>query len=126
MDNTHEQIRKHETGAVRSTDADGARFDLISPIGLRRLAARYKMGSDKYGDHNWKKGFKTSDVMNHVLTHLNKYLSGDRTDDNLAAAVWGLVTIMHFEETRSDMDDLPGGPSYSGADKDTLTTNSTT
>ncbi len=29
---------KFSTGAVRSSDANGTRYDLVSPIGLRRLA----------------------------------------------------------------------------------------
>src|SRR5690349_10053450 len=35
-----QNIRQFDTGAVRSTDSDDVRFDLVSPQALRRLAAR--------------------------------------------------------------------------------------
>ncbi len=43
------------TGAVRGSDADGERWDLITPIGLRRLAETCAEGAAKYGEHNWQK-----------------------------------------------------------------------
>lgn len=50
-----EKKKQFSTGAVRSKDADGTRYDLISPVGLRRLAETCKEGADKYGEGNWKK-----------------------------------------------------------------------
>lgn len=94
-----------ETGAVRSTDADNVRFDLITPIGLRRLAETYNEGAKKYGDNNWKKGFPASDLMNHVINHCYLFLSGDTSEDHLAHAAWGLFTTMHFQETRPELMD---------------------
>lgn len=101
-----DNIKTTATGAVRSKDADDVRFDLISPIGLRRLAETYAEGSKKYGDRNWLKGFKQTELLNHALRHVNMYNSGDRSEDHLAHAVWNLLTMMHFEETRPDMCDL--------------------
>jgi hypothetical protein len=98
---------KFPTGAVRSTDAEDTRFDLISPIGLRRLAETCAEGAAKYGDHNWEKGFPVSSVMNHALRHLNLWLAGDNTEDHLAHAAWNLFVVMHFEETRPELLDVP-------------------
>jgi hypothetical protein len=95
------------SGAVRSKDADNTRFDLITPIGLRRLAETYAEGSLKYSDWNWLKGIPASDLMNHAMRHLVLWLSGDRTEDHLAHASWNLFSIMHFEETREDLIDVP-------------------
>lgn len=86
------------TGAVRSDDCAKVRFDLISPIGLRRLAETYAEGSVKYGDYNWEKGMPINDLLNHVSTHVNQFLSGDRSEDHLAHAAWGLFSAMHSEE----------------------------
>lgn len=85
----------------------GVRYDLISPIGLRRIAETYAEGSQKYGDHNWLKGMPASDLLNHALAHLNDFKRGDTSEDHLAHAAWNLIAMMHFQETRPDMMDLP-------------------
>lgn len=92
------KMKKFESGAVRGVEETNARFDLITPVGLRRLAETYGEGSLKYSDRNWEKGIEASNLMNHAMTHLNQYMSGDRTEDHLAHAVWNLMAIMHFEE----------------------------
>ena len=95
------------SGAKRSGDADRERFDLISPIGLRRLAETYAEGAAKYGDRNWEQGFPASVIVNHALRHLNLWLAGDDREDHLAHAAWNLFAIMHFEELRPDLIDIP-------------------
>jgi hypothetical protein len=100
-------IQEFSTGAVRSTDANDFRYDLISWIGLRRVAETCKEGSLKYSDWNWLKGFPCSDVLNHVMTHIEKWRSGDNSEDHLGHAAWGLFVLMHFEETRPDLMDIP-------------------
>lgn len=92
-------LSQASTGAVRSTDAMSTRYDLISPIGLRRLAETYAEGAKKYGDCNWELGFPVGDIFNHLQRHINEFLSGDRSEDHLAHAAWGLFAAMHFEET---------------------------
>ena len=94
----NENIREHSTGAKRSRDADSYRYDLISPIGLRRLAETYAEGAKRYGPYNWERGFPISDILNHVSRHLNCFYAGDRSEDHLAHAAWGLFAAMHSEE----------------------------
>lgn len=106
LDDPHPEMTKFPTGAVRSSDADGVRYDLITPVGLRRLAETYKEGSLKYGDNNWQKGFPASDVMNHAIRHMYLWLDGDKTEDHLAHAAWNLLTIMHFEERKPECIDV--------------------
>lgn len=98
---------KYASGASRSSDAEGVRFDLVSPVGHRRLAARYAMGAVNRGDRNWEGGMPASDVINHLERHLNLWKSGDTSDDHLAAAAWGLFALMHFEELKPEVIDLP-------------------
>ena len=93
-----EDLTHFETGAVRSVDANAYRFDLISPIGLRRLAATCKEGADKYSDFNWERGMPMHDLLNHVSNHLNQFYAGDRSEDHLAHAAWGLFGAMHSQE----------------------------
>lgn len=104
---SEEDIRQFESGAVRSKDADNTRYDLISPIALRRLAETCAEGAKRYGDHNWLKGMPCSDVMNHCLRHLFLWMSGDTTEDHLAHSMWNVMALIHFEETRPDLMDIP-------------------
>ncbi len=100
--------KQFESGAVRSKEADTERYDLISPVGMKRLAMTYAEGAAKYSDRNWEKGIPASDLLNHVVRHIYLYLSGDRTEDHLAHATWGLMATMHFEELKPELlDGLP-------------------
>lgn len=101
------------TGAVRSSDAEAERYDLISPIGLRRLAETYAEGSAKYGEHNWEQGIPASSLANHALRHIMLWLAGDQAgEDHLAHAAWNLLAAMHFEERLPEMIDVPTRPEF--------------
>jgi hypothetical protein len=102
-----EAMKKFSTGAVRGTDVK-ARYDLIPQVGLRRLAETCAEGAEKYGDHNWLKGVPSSNLLNHTLAHIASYLDGDRSEDHLAHAAWGLFASMHNEERRPDVHDVQG------------------
>ena len=101
-----DKMVEHETGAKRSSDADNVRYDLITPVGLRRLAETYAEGAEKYGVDNWKKGFKISGLINHAMRHIELYKDNDKSEDHLAHAVWNLMTAMHFEERMKSMQDV--------------------
>ncbi len=92
------ETTKFETGAVRSADRAKQRYDLISPIGLRRLAETCHEGAVKYSDFNWERGMPVNDILNHAISHLYAYLSGDRSEDHLAHAGWNCFAAMHSEE----------------------------
>lgn len=98
-----ESRKQFTTGAVRSKDADDVRFDLITPIGIRRLAETYAEGAKKYGDNNWQKGIPAGECINHALKHINQWLSGDTSEDHLAHAAWNLFAVMHYEEKLPSM-----------------------
>lgn len=79
-------------------------FHLI-PWGIfaARLAARYGLGSSKYGEGNWEKGLTDRDFVldraNHMLDHAHKAVEEMRLgivtdDDNLAAVIWGAICLM--------------------------------
>lgn len=98
MNEIVDNITKFETGAVRSSDRAGQRYDLISPIGIRRIAETCDEGAKKYDDFNWEKGMPVHDLLNHVIAHCYMYLSGDRSEDHLAHAGWGCLAACHSEE----------------------------
>ncbi len=102
-----EGLARFATGAVRGTDADDERWDLITPIGLRRLAETCAEGAAKYGEHNWQKGIPASVMLNHAIRHIYLYLAGDDSEDHLAHAAWNLLGVCHFEEALPEMIDIP-------------------
>ncbi len=95
------------TGAVRSTDANDERWDLITAHGLRRLARTCAEGARKYSDHNWEQGIPASNLINHAIRHIYLYLAGDTSEDHLAHAAWNLLGVCHFEEVMPEMIDIP-------------------
>jgi len=98
-----EAVHRFESGAVRGTDANGTRFDLISPVALEALAETYAEGAAKYGDNNWLQGIPTSDLLNHALRHLNMWQRGDTSEPHLAHAAWNVLAMIHFERTRPEL-----------------------
>jgi hypothetical protein len=96
-DHMNEEKVEFSTGAKCSVLK--GRFDLICPTALKRLAARYALGSEKYDDFNWCKGIPIHVRLNHLETHLQEYkLHGNVGDDNMAAIAWNAFAIMHYEE----------------------------
>lgn len=87
------------TGGVREPAVGKGRFDLISPIMLLRLAKHYENGAQKYAARNWEKGLPDSRCFDSAVRHLYRWLAGDRQEDHLAAAVWNVAALMHYEET---------------------------
>ena len=105
-------IHRFETGAVRGTDCNDVRYDLISPIGLRRIAETYAEGSQKYGDSNWQKGIPTRDLLNHALKHLQLWQIGNTDEDHLAHAAWNIIAMMHTEERMPELVSRPYEPGF--------------
>lgn len=105
-------MHRFETGAVRGTDCNDVRYDLISPIGLRRIAETYAEGSQKYGDSNWQKGIPTRDLLNHALKHLQLWQIGNTDEDHLAHAAWNIIAMMHTEERMPELVSRPYEPGF--------------
>lgn len=89
---------QYATGAVRSDDREEVRYDLISPIGLRRVAEACHEGAQKYGDFNWEKGMPVADLLNHAIAHVYAFLAGDQAEDHLGHAAWNLLAACHSQE----------------------------
>ena len=91
--------RRHfGTGAVRDMAEGKGRYDLLSPLALRRLAKHFENGAKKYGDHNWQKGIPCHVFIDSALRHLFKYVEGLQDEDHLAAAEWNIHCLIHTEE----------------------------
>lgn len=101
------QREQFETGAVRDTREGKGRYDLITPIGLRRLAIVYELGAKKYKDRNWEQGIPMGRIFDSAVRHLFQYLAGMRDEDHLGHAAWNIFALMHMEEMRPDLNDMP-------------------
>lgn len=94
--------REFSSGAVRDAARGKPRYSLIPPGPLRRLAQQYTKGADKYDDHNWAKGMPVSVLLDSAFRHLEDWRSGDRAEDHLAAVIFNVMGIMHFEGSEWD------------------------
>jgi len=109
-----EKRQTFSTGSERQA-LDDVRYDLISPIGLKRLAQTYAEGARRYTDRNWEKGQPFGVLLNHARDHINDFIAqqlglggdlGISDEDHLAHAVWNLFAVMHFQSTKPHMNDL--------------------
>jgi hypothetical protein len=87
-------IVKNEKGGGQSHIP--VRFDLIDAKALFEVAAVLHEGAEKYGADNWRL-IDTDDHLNHLLTHVYAYLSGDRSDDHLSHAVCRAIFALAVE-----------------------------
>ena len=86
-----------DTGYRRDSQAGKPRYDLISQIGLLRLAQLYQRGAEKYGDDNWQKGSPFRRTFAAMFRHMLQWAAGDRSEDHLAAVAWNAFTLMDYE-----------------------------
>lgn len=104
-------------GEVRTTSATGgqkgvkeARYDLIPPGALELLAIHYGKGSQKYSDHNWRKGFNWSNSYAALNRHLQAFWGGEDLDPetgspHMAAVAWHAFTLLTFMQEQPQYDD---------------------
>lgn len=93
-------------GAVRDTDDEKPRYDLIPPTALKRLAMHYANGAKKYTEHNWTKGIPVSRCMASLMRHVFQFAMGDEDEDHAASIIFNVMCIMHYQEVgRDDLDD---------------------
>lgn len=96
-------------GGCQREGRDGkGRYDLITPIGLERLALWYELGAKKYGDRNWEGGgMPFGHCLDSLFRHAVKYMAGYTDEDHLAAIAWNAFALMHYEVHNPEMQDLP-------------------
>lgn len=105
MKTTEDRSVKYASGAVRSSDAEATRYDLITPIGLAAVAAACAEGAQRYGDYNWERGMPANDMLNHALRHIYLFLSGCRSEDHLGHAAWNVMAAIHSLEVWPELNE---------------------
>ena len=99
-----------------------ARFDLIPPYPLWKLAELYGAGAKKYADHNWLRGYDWSLSFAAAMRHLWQFWGGEEIDPetgmpHATCAAFHCFTLVQFMETFRDGDDRPKPPSKVEVDK---------
>lgn len=87
-----------DTGSRRDNRIGKGRFDLLSPIVMKRDAVHMENGARKYDARNWEKGQPLSVYFDSAIRHMYAYLEGHRDEDHLAAARWNIGALIHTEE----------------------------
>lgn len=88
------ELHEYSTGAVRSTDADHVRYDLITPIGLREVALVYQNGLPDC----LNRCESQNELLDQAITQCYEFLSGDNEDALSLAAICVLEAIQCGEE----------------------------
>ncbi len=97
-----------DTGAVRDTQEDKPRYDLIPSTALYRVAMHYAKGAIKYSERNWEKGMPFSRFYASLFRHMMAFAMGEEKEDSLAGVVFNALAIMHFQDMgRDDLNDMP-------------------
>ncbi len=84
-------------GGSREPATGKGRYDLIPAYPYRRLAIHFQNGYKKYGKNSWHKGLPMYRYFDSLERHLVTFKMGDRTEDHLAAIIWGLYVYMESE-----------------------------
>jgi hypothetical protein len=92
------EVKKFETGAVRSSSEGRGRFDLIPFEMLERWAVLMEKGSVARGERNWEKGMALVGYISSAFRHLIALARGKRDEDHAAALFFN---IAGFEWTRA-------------------------
>jgi hypothetical protein len=100
-----ENIQEFPSGARSS--GNKSRYDLLPVWALQRIAARFAIGADRYGEDNWKRGMQdpewTIDRLNHAIEHLYDAIQAIKLggiphrDDDLSAVIVNAIFAMGYE-----------------------------
>lgn len=105
----HKEIKMDKLSGKRQDDGK-PRMALLSPIAMEEIAKVLTFGAEKYGDNNWRGGFKWTRVANCLLRHIFAWLRGEDKDkesglSHLAHAGCNIMFLLEFEHYRLGEDD---------------------
>lgn len=89
-------MKRFATGAIREEKGGKGRYDLISPVFERVLAAVLEDGAAIHGDRNWEKGLPLSSLLDSLRRHLNQILLGEDDEDHLGHFAWNAMAFVHM------------------------------
>jgi hypothetical protein len=98
--------KTYKSGATRSADVEGVRYDLVPAEGVEAVARAMYEGAINHGDHNWKKGLKHSVYVNHALRHINLFMQGKSDEDHIGHALANLMMLVWNDKHLPEFNDL--------------------
>lgn len=114
---TETRVTNPATGGAKGQKL--ARYDLVPPGSLRKLAEHFGRGAEKYEDRNWEKGVDWSLNYAALLRHVTAWWGGEDLDEegnsHLAAVMWHACVLLEYADTHPELDDRPD-PSAPNAD----------
>jgi hypothetical protein len=90
--------RVFDSGSQRDDDTNKPLVNHLSAYLRLRFGYLLRIGANKYGKNNWRKGQPTEAALESLHRHLAKYEVGDRTEDHLAALIFNVQLIMENEQ----------------------------
>lgn len=76
------------------------RVDLLPPEVILQVSQVLSEGAEKYGEWNWE-SIGIRDHLNHALTHIFRFLTGDKSEPHLTHAICRLLFAAHLNNTES-------------------------
>ncbi len=106
----NEEVNTSSTGAKKA--GNDQRGSLVPPRQLLELAKHYGVGSKKYDDHNWAKGYKWSLSYDALMRHLLAFWDGEDIDaetgsKHIIAVAWHAFALSYFMDNFPQFDDRP-------------------
>ena len=86
------------------------RYDLLEPYAIEQLAKVFTFGSEKYADHNWKKGMKWSNIFSSLKRHLAAIEKGEDFDKestllHASHLAWNAMALLSYYKIYPQGDD---------------------
>lgn len=95
---------KYDSGAVRSSDAEDTRFDLISPVALCRLVAAQIELDWSYTDS------EPLELLGESQWRIYQFLGGERSHFELEWALIRVLDVIHYQSTGKWWEVSPTSP----------------
>lgn len=106
---TGETVKTYENGAIRA-NVGKIRYSLMPFDALTEVTQVLTSGAEKYGDHNWAKGFPWMDVVDSFFRHFFKWVAGQDYDKDsgrlhLAHMACNILFLLSFQLRGAGTDD---------------------
>lgn len=86
--------RSFESGSKRDDDSNKPLTNHLLGYTRIRFGYRLRSGATKYGKGNWRLGQPEETIEESTDRHWAQWLDGDRSEDHLAAVMFGLNQLM--------------------------------
>lgn len=90
--------RTWEGGAIRESNDNKLRWDLIPITSMLRVVIHFTNGAKKYSPNNWQLGMDPNTFLESAERHFHNIKLGRKDEDHPAALIWNILCYMWYEE----------------------------